>query len=210
MNALSISPTKKVILVSFNRTFHKQRCNSVSQNHVQQIENNDDNFSRRNLLNTVGVVGVNFINVAGSKAVESGLCDSDCVASLDGIEMITTSTGLQYKDIVVGKGPQPKTGYQVVCNYVAMTPEGRVFDSSLEKGYPYDIRVGTEAVVAGLDEGLQTMKVGGIRRLYVPGNLSFPNGLKSGPGRPRILPNSPVMFDVQLLYIPGLEDEEEE
>jgi peptidylprolyl isomerase len=64
-------------------------------------------------------------------------------------------------------------------------------------------------VVAGLDEGVTTMQPGGIRRLYIPGSLSFPNGLKAGPGRPSVPPNSPVVFDVQLLYIPGLEDEDE-
>lgn len=65
-------------------------------------------------------------------------------------------------------------GLQVVVNYVAMTPQGKVFDSSLEKGKPYDIRVGSGAVIPGLDEGIRGMKPGGIRRLYIPGNLAFP------------------------------------
>jgi peptidylprolyl isomerase len=90
-----------------------------------------------------------------------------------------------------------------------MTGDGKIFSNSLEKGTPYDIRVGTGQVVAGLDEGLKTMRAGGIRRVYVPGNLSFPKGLPSGPGRPRVPPASPVIFDVQLLYIPGLDMEDE-
>jgi peptidylprolyl isomerase len=135
------------------------------------------------------------------------LCTAECVSSLDTIEKITTPSGLQYQDIVVGNGPSPPVGYQVVVNYIAMTPEGRVFDSSLERGAPYDLRVGAGQVVAGLDEGLLTMKVGGIRRLYIPGNLSFPKGLPAGPGRPRVPPSSPVVFDVQLLLVPGLDDE---
>lgn len=61
------------------------------------------------------------------------------------------------------------------------------------------------STVAGLNEGLKTMKSGGVRRLYVPGALGFPKGLPSGPGRPRLLPNSDIIFDVKLLYIPGLE-----
>ena len=52
------------------------------------------------------------------------------------------------------------------------------------------------------------MRAGGIRRLYIPGSLSFPNGLKAAAGRPTVPPNSPVVFDVQLVYIPGLDDEE--
>ena len=58
-------------------------------------------------------------------------------------------------------------------------------------------------VIAGLDEGLGSMKVGGVRRLYIPGNLAFPKGLASGPGRPRVPPKTPVVFDVELVYVPG-------
>uniref|UniRef100_A0A7R9V9D2 peptidylprolyl isomerase n=1 Tax=Chlamydomonas euryale TaxID=1486919 RepID=A0A7R9V9D2_9CHLO len=139
---------------------------------------------------------------------EKVLCDAACAEGLDKLETVTTESGLKYKDIVVGKGAIPPTGYQVVVHYVAMTPAGRVFFNSLSSR-PLDIRVGSGQVVAGLDEGLQTMKPGGIRRLYIPGDMAFPKGLKAAAGRPTVPPNSPVMFDVQLLYIPGLEDDEE-
>ena len=154
---------------------------------------------------------------------------------------------------------------------MAKTPQGKIFDSSLDKGKPYDIRVGAGQVctqdglgltavhwmqslplacvlkaacafqrslagappspcpgqwsflrlpgadtkschlhlgallqvIAGLDEGLGSMKVGGVRRLYIPGNLAFPKGLASGPGRPRVPPKTPVVFDVELVYVPG-------
>jgi len=113
------------------------------------------------------------------------------------------------QDIVVGRGPSPPTGYQLVVNYIAMTPNGRIFDSSLDRGAPFDIRVGTGQVVAGLDEGLRTMQTGGLRRLYVPGPLSFPKGLKAAAGRPAVPAASPVMFDVQLIYVPGLDVDDE-
>lgn len=54
------------------------------------------------------------------------------------------------------------------------------------------------------------MKTGGIRRLYIPGELAFPKGLPSAAGRPRVPPGSPVVFDVQLVYIPGLSDADDE
>lgn len=122
--------------------------------------------------------------------------------------MVTTESGLQYKDIKVGGGPSPPIGFQVAANYVAMIPSGQIFDSSLEKGQPYIFRVGSGQVIKGLDEGMLSMKVGGKRRLYIPGPLAFPKGLTSAPGRPRVAPNSPVIFDVSLEYIPGLSDEE--
>ncbi|CAO2821813.1 unnamed protein product [Amaranthus hypochondriacus] len=123
--------------------------------------------------------------------------------------MVTTESGLQYKDIKVGDGPSPPIGFQVAANYVAMVPSGQIFDSSLEKNTPYIFRVGSGQVIKGLDEGILSMKVGGKRRLYIPGPLAFPKGLTSAPGRPRVPPSSPVIFDVSLEYIPGLETEEE-
>ncbi|CAA6660319.1 unnamed protein product [Spirodela intermedia] len=133
----------------------------------------------------------------------------DLVATNCAGPIITTESGLQYKDIKVGQGPNPPVGFQVVANYVAMVPSGQIFDSSLEKGLPYTFRVGSGQVIKGLDEGILSMKVGGRRRLYIPGSLAFPKGLTSAPGRPRVNANSPVVFDVSLEYIPGLEYEEE-
>jgi len=59
---------------------------------------------------------------------------------------------------VKGEGATPPVGFQVVCDYVAYTDKGRVFDSSIDKGKPYDIRVGAGQVIPGLDEGLRTMQ----------------------------------------------------
>ncbi|XP_011043601.1 PREDICTED: peptidyl-prolyl cis-trans isomerase FKBP16-3, chloroplastic-like [Populus euphratica] len=137
------------------------------------------------------------------------LCDETCEKELKNVPMVTTESGLQFKDIKVGQGPSPPVGFQVAANYVAMVPSGQIFDSSLEKGQIYIFRVGSGQVIKGLDEGILSMKVGGKRRLYIPGPLAFPRGLTSAPGRPRVAPNSPVVFDVSLEYIPGLEVEEE-
>ena len=137
------------------------------------------------------------------------LCDASCEAALADVELVTTKSGLQYKDIVVGDGVQPEVGFQCVVDYIAKNEKGQIFDNSLEKGKPNDIRVTGDPesanVIPGLDEGLLTMRSGGIRRLYIPGELAFPKGLASAPGRPRIAPYSPVVFDVKLIYIPGME-----
>ncbi|KAJ7550758.1 hypothetical protein O6H91_07G116900 [Diphasiastrum complanatum] len=134
------------------------------------------------------------------------LCDDDCEKELEKIPMNKTESGLQYKDIVIGNGPTPPIGFQVAANYVAMVPSGKVFDSSLDKGVPYIFRVGAGQVVKGLDEGILSMKVGGKRRLYIPGELAFPKGLGAAAGRPRVPPSSPVIFDVSLEYVPGIDD----
>jgi peptidylprolyl isomerase len=141
------------------------------------------------------------------------LCDDACVKALESVEAVTAPSGLVYKDIKVGDGETPPVGYQVVVDYIAMDSKGRVFENSLEKGKPNDIRVldcvqfpeETCPVIPGLADGLLTMRSGGIRRMYIPGELSFPKGLASAPGRPAILPFSPVTFDVALRYIPGFD-----
>ena len=124
---------------------------------------------------------------------------------MSGADVVTTGTGLKYKDLKVGDGELPPTGYQVLANYVVMLPKGTVVDSTIERGNAADIRVGTGAVFAGLDEGLRSMHSGGLRRLYVPGDLSVQKRLAAAPGRPAVPANATLIVDVQLLYIPGVD-----
>lgn len=145
------------------------------------------------------------LGAAATTEDERVLCDKDCSANIG--SRTTTKSGLEYVVIVPGKGPSPPVGIQAAVHYVAMTPGGRIFDNSLMKGSPYYIRIGSGAVVAGLDEALLDMTTGEIRRIYVPGDLAFPKGLASAPGRPKVPPKSPVVFDVKLVYIPGLSDD---
>ncbi|KAL3619911.1 hypothetical protein CASFOL_034823 [Castilleja foliolosa] len=185
---------------------------------INKLRDNDERglifTNRRNLINLgLGFLtllsGSNFVEAAGLPPQEKPrLCDDSCVKELENVPMVTTESGLQYKDIKVGSGPSPPVGFQVAANCVAMVPSGQIFDSSLEKGQAYIFRVGAGQVIKGLDEGILSMKVGGKRRLYIPGPLAFPKGLTSAPGRPRVAANSPVIFDVSLEFIPGLDDEE--
>lgn len=87
--------------------------------------------------------------------------------------MVKLPSGLKYQDIKVGKGPQPEPGYQVTIHLVGRNQDDRVFQSSLDNNAPIDVRVGKEDpnLIAGLNEGLLTMKVGGVRRLYIPGEV---------------------------------------
>ncbi|KAH7617746.1 hypothetical protein Ndes2526B_g07612 [Nannochloris sp. 'desiccata'] len=176
---------------------------------------NNEATSRRDAMLQVAslTAALNFASGSMNPAMAfeddpAGLCDDACVAKINDSPLVKTASGLEYVDVIVGTGPAPPIGYQVTVNYVAMTPALKIFDSSVERKAPYDIRVGAGQVIPGLDEGIMSMKVGGLRRLYIPGDLAFPKGLASAAGRPRVPPKSPVVFDVQLLLIPGLEDEE--
>lgn len=110
-------------------------------------------------------------------------------------QSVTTSTGLQYSDKVVGQGAQPKPGQTVIVHYTGWLTNGTKFDSSVDRGEPFKFRIGQGEVIKGWDEGVGTMKVGGKRRLTIPASLGY--GQRGAGGT--IPPNATLVFDVELL-----------
>ena len=111
-------------------------------------------------------------------------------------KMTTTPSGLQYLDLVVGKGPLPKEGHSVVVNYTGTFTNGKVFDTS-EGKQPFEFKLGRGEVIKGWDEGVASMRVGGKRKLVIPPDLAY--GSRGYPGV--IPPNSTLTFVVELLQI---------
>jgi peptidylprolyl isomerase len=110
--------------------------------------------------------------------------------------------GLKYYDIKVGTGVSPKAGQTVSVLYTGTLLNGQVFDStSLHGGQPIDFAIGVGQVIPGWDEGVignkanAGMKVGGIRRLVIPGKLAY--GENPPPGSP-IAPDATLIFDITL------------
>lgn len=114
-------------------------------------------------------------------------------------ETVTTATGLQYEDIVVGTGASPVKRGTVVVHYVGTFPDGRPFDSSRDRAEPFAFVLGTGNVIRGWDEGIAGMKVGGRRKLIVPPHLAY--GERGAGGV--IPPNATLHFDVELLEVPS-------
>jgi FKBP-type peptidyl-prolyl cis-trans isomerase FkpA len=115
---------------------------------------------------------------------------------------ITTPSGLQYEDIKVGTGVAARVGAKVTVHYTGWLRNrdgsvGKKFDSSLDSGEPFQFIVGQGQVIPGWDEGLQGMKVGGIRKLYIPAALGY--GAR-GAGR-EIPANAKLLFEVELLSL---------
>jgi peptidylprolyl isomerase len=110
-------------------------------------------------------------------------------------EVQRTASGLGYIDEEVGDGASLQSGQRVTVHYTGWLTNGQKFDSSRDSGRPFQFPIGTGAVIQGWDEGVATMKVGGKRRLIIPGDLGY------GPrGFPPVIPaNATLIFDVELL-----------
>jgi peptidylprolyl isomerase len=116
---------------------------------------------------------------------------------------MTTASGLQIEDTLVGTGATPKTGQTCVMHYTGWLYEngakGKKFDSSLDRGQPFEFPIGMKRVIAGWDEGVGTMKVGGKRTLIIPPDLGY--GARGAGGV--IPPNATLIFEVELLGVKG-------
>ena len=115
--------------------------------------------------------------------------------------MITTPSGLQYEDTVVGNGDEAKAGRPVQVHYTGWLfndgVQGSKFDSSKDRGQPFEFPLGAGHVIKGWDEGEQGMKVGGTRRLVIPAALGY-GARRIGDLIP---PNATLLFEVDLLAV---------
>ena len=113
----------------------------------------------------------------------------------------TTASGLQITDTVAGTGASPKSGQTCVMHYTGWLYEngvkGKKFDSSVDRGKPFEFKIGVGQVIKGWDEGVASMKVGGKRTLIIPPALGY--GARGAGGA--IPPNATLMFDVELLGV---------
>jgi FKBP-type peptidyl-prolyl cis-trans isomerase len=110
--------------------------------------------------------------------------------------VIALPSGLQYKVLKGGTGKQPKATDTVTVNYEGRLIDKTVFDSSAKQGQPVSFQVG--GVIKGFSEALQLMRVGSKWQLYIPSSLAY--GATPPPGS-RIPPNSPLIFDLELVDV---------
>jgi FKBP-type peptidyl-prolyl cis-trans isomerase len=150
-------------------------------------------FTLRNLPLALAIA----VGVAGASL---SLAPSIVQAQTTG-KPVTTPSGLQIIDTVVGTGPSPKPGQICVMHYTGWLYEngqkGKKFDSSVDRNEPFEFPIGKHQVIAGWDEGVATMKVGGKRTLIIPPQLGY--GARGAGGV--IPPNATLIFDVELLGV---------
>ena len=126
---------------------------------------------------------------------------STTVAAQGAGKSMTTASGLQINDITVGTGASPKSGQTCVMHYTGWLyvngKKDKKFDSSVDRGQPFEFPIGQKRVISGWDQGVASMKVGGKRTLIIPPALGY--GARGAGGV--IPPNATLMFDVELLAV---------
>ncbi len=110
---------------------------------------------------------------------------------------VTTASGLKYEDMTVGKGAVAEPGKTCFMHYTGTLTDGTKFDSSRDRGEPFDFPLGAGRVIKGWDEGVAGMKVGGRRKLTIPANLAY----GANPPSAEIPPNATLLFDVELMDV---------
>jgi FKBP-type peptidyl-prolyl cis-trans isomerase len=110
---------------------------------------------------------------------------------------VSTPSGLKYWELKKGAGAVAKAGDAVHVHYTGWLTDGKKFDSSVDRGSPFDFKLGAGMVIRGWDEGVAGMKVGGKRQLHIPAELGY--GAR-GAGN-AIPPNAELIFDVELLGV---------
>jgi peptidylprolyl isomerase len=152
---------------------------------------------RTNILRRISLIALTVAAVAGSTLAAS----SATAAQKEKKKMTKTESGLQYTDLKEGKGESPKKGQTCVVHYTGWLWEndkkGTKFDSSVDRGEPFDFRVGLGQVIKGWDEGVSTMKPGGKRALLIPAKLGYGD---RGAGN-AIPPGATLYFEVELLEV---------
>lgn len=108
-----------------------------------------------------------------------------------------TASGLEYIDAVVGTGAVAQAGQTVSVHYTGWLTDGKKFDSSRDRGQPFQFPLGVGRVIKGWDEGVAGMKIGGQRRLFIPAALGY--GAAGAP--PSIPGGATLVFDVELLGV---------
>jgi FKBP-type peptidyl-prolyl cis-trans isomerase len=116
-------------------------------------------------------------------------------------QVIEMPDGLKYTDTKTGDGATARAGNKVSVHYTGWLSnngaKGKKFDSSVDRGQPFQFTLGAKQVIAGWDEGVAGMKVGGTRTLTIPPELGY--GARGAPGA--IPPNATLIFDVELLQV---------
>lgn len=149
------------------------------------------NFILFSLIPIAIIAGVLLVFMNNDKTVSSQINIPSPTASLQSAEE------LKIEDIKIGEGQEVKKGDTISIHYVGTLLNGTKFDSSVDRGTPFETVIGVGDVIKGWDEGVIGMKVGGKRKLTIPAFMAYG---EQGAGSV-IPPNSTLIFELELLGI---------
>jgi len=144
---------------------------------------------------TLSIIILSIINLTSCKNMaKKEIEDRNSYLEENNITVEPTESGLYYVETLAGTGEQPSVGDVVKVHYTGKFLNGKVFDSSVDRGEPLEFQVGIGQVIKGWDEGIMLMKTGGKATLVIPSSIAYgPNDYGPIPGY------STLVFDVELL-----------
>jgi FKBP-type peptidyl-prolyl cis-trans isomerase len=140
----------------------------------------------------VVIVGMALVSTGGDDEGASTAAPGECDESPQ-----TLDSGVVIEDMECGDGEEAERGDLLTVHYTGTLEDGTKFDSSLDRGRPFELRLGAGMVIPGWEEGLPGMRVGGTRQLTIPPELGY--GEAGSP--PDIPPNSTLVFEIELLEV---------
>jgi FKBP-type peptidyl-prolyl cis-trans isomerase len=148
-------------------------------------------------LGLVILAGVVILVSACAKKEAQNQTAAAAPASVAAMPEVTTASGLKYQILKAGNGAEAKPGQRVSVHYTGWLTNGTKFDSSVDRGQPFQFALGAGQVIRGWDEGVSGMKIGEKRKLTIPSELGYG---AAGAGAV-IPPNATLVFEVELLGV---------
>jgi FKBP-type peptidyl-prolyl cis-trans isomerase len=162
-----------------------------------QEENKFNIFSFLGYFVVVGIVTFGLIYFLKSKVVEIAPQNVSAIAESTPIVENIDVEELKIEDLVVGTGEEAIAGKTISVHYTGTLTNGTKFDSSKDRGEPFEFTLGAGQVIKGWDQGFAGMKIGGQRKLTIPSSLGY--GEQGAGGV--IPPNATLIFEVELLGV---------
>ncbi|OMO71636.1 hypothetical protein CCACVL1_18114 [Corchorus capsularis] len=191
----------KTVAIKFS-SCNKQKVSAIDEKFQQQQNGNKNPrvLKRREALNLGFVLGLADVFLQLPQPVEAAeSAEAPC-------ELTVSPSGLGFCDKVVGKGPEAVKGQLIKAHYVGRLENGKVFDSSYNRGKPLTFRIGVGEVIKGWDQGIlggdgvPPMLAGGKRTLRLPPELGYGmRGAGCKGGSCIIPPDSVLLFDVEFI-----------
>lgn len=184
----------------FAKTFRRPRPDSIAADAMMTVkcglefQKTREEFQAFQIEERQRMMEAEKANMA--KQLEEDGATIDKYLADEGINAITTESGLRYVVKEQGTGPVPTKGQTITTHYHGTFMDGKVFDSSVEKGTPFTTQIGVGRVISGWDEAFTTLAVGTKATLYIPSSLGY--GTRGGG---RIPANSNLIFEVELIDV---------